>query len=430
MIKFLGASFLLFFMSGVLACTTEIFVNKAITPVTLELIKKSLQFSQEESCSSVLMHIDTPGGSLPATRLIVKQILSSPVPFLCLVSPSGAQATSAGAIILQACHVSGALRETHLGASTPITMGKQLDKESDIRKKIINDTVSFVKTLTDLRGRNSKFGEEIITQAKSVTAQKAYQIKAIDFVGDHKKDFIKFAQNKKVKMKEGKLLPVRVGDTKTVPLGIRYSILTFFADPQILYLIFLGSLMLIYFELTHPGVMIPGVVGGVGLVISLIGLNAMSVVWGSVALIFLGLIFFILEMFMPSFGVLGVGGIVSFIIGSIYLFDPVKTGGYQLPLSLIVFVSLFVGILMLGAIYLAIQTIRLKKHITGMEELLGKEGEIKSILKNSQGQKGWLITHGENWKFSSNTSLKEGDLVKIVSYKYMTLKVEKVKEEL
>ncbi len=412
-----------------LACTVETPVQAAITPIILEIVKKSVEVAKKENCSSVLLKINTPGGSLSITRLIVQEILNSPTPFLCLVSPLGAQAASAGAIILQACHISGALKGTNLGASTPVLLGKDMDKESDMRKKVMNDTVSFVKTLTRLRKRNEKFGEEIVTQAKSVTAEEAFRLKAIDFVGNTSQEFLEFSKGRSVEMSGGQTLNVKVGEIRPIPLGFRYNILTFFADPQILYLIFLGSLMLIYFELTHPGIMMPGVVGGIGLILSLIGLNTLSVVWGAVALVFLGLALFILEMFIPSFGILGVGGIVSFVIGSIYLFDPIEMGGYQLPLSLIFMVSLFIGLLMLGAAYLAFKTLNLKRNSTGMGNIVGETGEVTKILEDSSPTKAWIIIHGENWKVSSKDKLKVGDMVKVLSYKKMILKVEKTEEE-
>lgn len=430
--KFLIFSVLFWFcfQNQSLACTIEVPVKSAITPVTLDVVQRSIEFAKKAGCSSLLMTIDTPGGSLSATKLIIQEILNSPFPFLCFIHPLGAQATSAGAIILQSCHVNGALKGTHLGASTPVLLGKDLDKDSDMRKKVMNDTIAFVKTLTQLRKRNEKFGKDIVVQAKSVTAQEAFRLKAIDFVGVTKKDFLNFSKGRLVEMSQGKKQKVEVGDVKIIPLGFRYNILTFFADPQLLYLIFLGSLMLIYFEFTNPGLLIPGVVGGIGLILSLIGLNTLSVVWGAVALIFLGLALFLLEMFVPSFGVLGVGGIVSFVIGSIYLFDPSEMGGYQLPLSLILGVSLFFGFLMLGAAYLAFKTLNLKKRDTGLEELIGKTGEVTKVSDKTNVTKGWLLIHGENWKFSSKDNLKAGDSAKVLGYSKMVLKVQKVEDVL
>ena len=167
-------------------CTVEAAIAHPVTAITLDIVKNSIQFAEQESCQSILLTISTPGGSLQATRLIIQEILNSPYPFLCLISPPGSQAASAGAIILQACHINGALKGTNMGAATPVAMGQQMEKESDMRKKVLNDTISFVETLTSLRKRNKEFGKAIVSDAKSVTAKEAYQLKAIDFLGDQK----------------------------------------------------------------------------------------------------------------------------------------------------------------------------------------------------------------------------------------------------
>ena len=184
--------------------------------------------------------------------------------------------------------------------------------------------------------------------------------------------------------------------------------------------------MLIYFELTHPGFLIPGVVGGVGLILSLIGLNTFTVMWGAVALILFGLILFIAEAFVPSFGILGLGGLISFLIGSLYLFDPVQSGGYVLPLSLIFSVSFFMGLLMFGLAFLAFKTFRMKRLPPGADALIGEKGEVTEVTEN---QRGWLFLHGENWKFFSVDKLDVGDKVEVLSTDSMVLKVRKISSE-
>ena len=151
-----------------------------------------------------------------------------------------------------------------MGAATPVTMGQQMGKESDMRKKMLNDTIAFVETLTSLRKRNKDFGKDIVSEAKSVTAKEAYELKAIDFLGERKEDFLTFANGRTVQMAEGKKTQVQTGTLKVFRQSIRYSVLNFFADPQLLYMLFLGSIGLIYFELTHPGMLLPGVIGGIG----------------------------------------------------------------------------------------------------------------------------------------------------------------------
>ena len=424
---FLFLSLLTLPAKGEASCTVEARINRPITAITLDIVKNTIKFAKKESCNSILFTIDTPGGSLPATRDIVQEILNSPYPILCLISPSGAQATSAGAIILQSCHVNGALKGTNMGAATPVTMGQQMEKESDMRRKMLNDTIAFVETLTSLRKRNKDFGKDIVSEAKSVTAKEAYQLKAIDFLGEKKEDFLTFARGRTVELAEGKKVQVQTGTLKVFRQDIRYSVLNFFADPQLLYLLFLGSIGLIYFELTHPGMLLPGVIGGIGLILSFIGLNMMSVTWGALALIFLGICLFIAEIFMPSFGILGIGGGISFILGSFYLFDPVKTG-YSLPFSLILPAAGFIALLCFAISWLALRTFRMRKDKTGFDALEGKEGEVVELSKKEN--QGWVFLNGENWKFASVDNVQKGDTVKVLSVKGMTLQVKKVEETL
>ena len=415
--------FCLFFGVKAGACTVEVPLRQAVTAITLDIVKKSVLFAKKENCSSVFLAIDTPGGSLPVTRLLVQEILNSPIPFLCLVSPAGAQAASAGAIILQSCHVNGAIKGTNMGSATPVLLGKSMEKESDMRKKAVSDTRSFLESLTDLRKRNKQFGHDIVADAKSVTAEEALKLKAIDFAGHTSREFLDFARGRTVKMAEGKTTEVKVGELKPFPLNFRYKVLVFFADPQFLYLMFLGSIGLIYFELTHPGFLLPGIVGGIGLILSLIGLNAFSVMWGAVALILLGFALLLSEAFVPSFGILGVGGVASFILGSLYLFDPAKTGGYTLPLHLVLSVSLLTGLLMMAVAFLAFKTFRMKKHKTGLESIVGEKGEVTALISE---KKGWVIVLGENWRFYSGDKIEKGDRVEVIGREGMNLKVKKI----
>ena len=362
------------------SCVAESALTGPVTPITLDILKKTVEFAEAEDCRSILLTIDTPGGSLPATRQIVQEILQSPRPFLCLISPPGGQATSAGAIILQACHVSGALKGTNVGAATPVALGRQIPKESDMRKKMLNDTAAFVETLTSLRGRSKDFGRAIVLEAKSVTAEEAKKLKAIDWTGETKAGFLSFAAGRETELAGGKTTVVQTGPIKIFQKSFRYSVLNFFADPQLLYMIFLGSAALIYFELTHPGALLPGIVGGIGLILSLVGLNLLSVTWGALALILLAIGLFAAEALAPSFGLLGIGGAVAFVLGSLYLFDPVQTG-YSISLSLIFPAAVFFGLIVFGVSWLALKTVKMKKCKTGFDSLAGLRGEVTKIAE-------------------------------------------------
>jgi len=420
--KLLAALSLLFGLHSAHAatCTAEVEIVDAIGPATLDIIERTEAFAKRESCDSIMLLINTPGGSLDSTRRIVELILNSSYPYLCLVSPSGGHAGSAGAIILQACHVNGAVSGTNLGAATPITLGGEMPE--DLRKKIMNDTSSWLESLTSLRGRDKKFGQDIIIEAKAVTAEEALKLKAIDFVGSGKLEFLKFAEGRKVKMPGDKEIKVATGDTRTFVLDTRYKVVSMLTDPSLAYLILLASLGLLYFEITHPGTIIAGVIGSMGLIIALVAMHKLNVEWGGLALILLGVAMLVAEMFVPSFGALGIGGIVCFVFGSIFLFDPVKTGGYQLPLTLILPVAAFFAAVFLGVGYLFLRTRDVQKK-GGFEDLLGVSGRVVAL--EGAGNSGKVELRGEIWNFESSGTVAMNDLVLVKGSKGLVLKVEK-----
>lgn len=408
-------------VSAVSPCTMEVDITDTIGPATVDLLKRVEKRASEQKCSSILLLVNTPGGSLESTRIIVGMILNSPIPYLCLISPSGAHAGSAGAIILQACHVNGGLHGTNLGAATPVTLGGEMPE--DLRKKILNDTRSWLESLTRLRGRSDKFGQDIILEAKAVTAEDALKLKAIDFVGPSKIEFLKFAQDREVKMSESKMEAVKVGEISRFEHDTRHKVVSLLTDPQLAYLILLGSLALLYFEITHPGTMIAGVAGGLGLIIAMVALHKLDVEWGGLMLIFLGIGLLIAEIFVPSFGILGIGGITAFALGSVFLFDPVKTFGYRLPLTLILPVVIFFGAVFIGVSYLMLKTTKVKKK-GGFEDLIGLQAKVISVDEHNSN-KGRIELRGEIWSFESKTALNIDDEVKVNGHNGLVLQVHK-----
>ena len=409
----------IFVLSARANCTPEVALTDAIGPGSLSILDRALERAKKENCPSLLVTINTPGGSLQTTRMIVEKILNSPIPILCLVSPSGGHAGSAGAIILQACHVNGAMIATNIGAATPISGDGQTIPE-DLRKKIMNDTISWVEGITVHRERSKAFGRDIITEAKSVSADEAKKIGAIDFVATKKADFLKFAEGREVKLTEQKTTKVQVGEVSTVEPSLRDRFLTLFGDPQLAYLLLMGSLALLYFEITHPGTMVAGVVGAVALIVALIALHKLQVEWGGLALLLLGLGLLIAEAFLPSFGILGVGGIAAFVIGSLFLFDPEKTGGYQLPLFLILSTAGAIGTIMLGLGVLAFRTLGLRPKWGG-DEMAGQVALVVEL--EDGGREGQAEVMGEIWKFRSSDPVVKGQSVYVQKIKGLTLLV-------
>lgn len=403
-------------------CTAEIKMDGVIGPATVDELQRVIRRNEKDwKCSSLLITINTPGGSLLSTRQIVEEILNSPFPVLCLVGPSGGHAGSAGAIILQACHVTGAIEATNIGAATPILPGGQ-DIPKDLRNKMINDTRSWVEGLAKLRGRDTKFAKDIVEKAKAVTAAEAAKIGAIDHVVKNRKEFFQLAQGKKVQVQDKKEVSVVVGPTRLLAHNLRYKVMELLMDPQTAYMMFMGSLGLLYFEITHPGMVVPGVIGAVGLVISLIALDKLNVQWGGLMLILLGIGFMIAEAFVASFGILGIGGVVSFIVGSLFLFDANVTGE-EIPLSLVLPTSILLGLITMGIAYMAYST-RGVKQKASFDIIVGSEAQIVQLQPG--GMIGKVELKGEIWNFKATEALEMGEMVRVKGHKGFTLEIEKL----
>lgn len=406
-------------------CTLEIKIEGVIGPGTTDYIDRAISKAKKLECSSFLALINTPGGSLESTRIIVEKILNSDIPFLCLVAPQGGHAGSAGAIILQACHVNGALKATNIGAATPVAgTGQEIPK--DLRNKLINDTVSWLEGVTKLRGRNLEFSKKIVDEAKAVSSEEAFKLKAIDILSDDIKGFLENAKGRKVSLVKNipdqKEHVVVVGEIESYKQDSRFHLLQIFSDPQIAYLLFMGSLALLYFEFTHPGTIAPGVIGAIGLIVSLISFHKMDVWWGGLALMILGVVFLIAEIFITSFGFLGIGGIIAFVLGGLFLFDSSQTA-YSLPLMTILPTAIVFGGTMIGIGYMLLRSRNLKVQ-TGSEEMLGKKGKVKSLESARLGN---IQVHGELWKFESQEDLIINDQVEVIAVNGLTLKVKKIK---
>jgi membrane-bound serine protease (ClpP class) len=386
-------------------CTLQIKTDGVIGPGTFDYIERALERAQKSNCHSILYLIDTPGGSLQSTRLIVEKIINSPVPFLCLVYPGGGHAGSAGAIILQACHVNGAVEATNIGAATPVTMGGEMTE--DMRKKILNDTVSWLDGLVDLRGRNKQFARDIVEKALAVDAKEALKRGAIDTVATDIQSFLKFSEGRSVRGPNNAVFKVETAAVQVFDPDVRFRFLDLVTHPQIAYLIFMASLGLLYFEVTHPGMIAPGVAGALGIVISLISFHMLDVHWGALALVFLGIAFMIAELFVTSFGALGIGGIAAFVAGSLLLFDP--TVG-SVPLSIILPSAVGMALIMLGIGYLGLRAQR--THIKN-NNLVGKHAEVVRI--NDDGRSGKLEIQGEIWNFESPIVVRLKQNVKVTN---------------
>lgn len=415
-------------------CMTEATIDGAVSTATYDFVERSLKRTVHDHCGSILFHVNTPGGSLQTTRMIVEKILSSPVPVLCLVGPEGGHAGSAGALILLSCHVSGALPATNIGAATPIA-GGGASLGDDLRKKIVEDTKSWAVSLAKKRGRSAVFAEKIITETKAYDADEALKMGGIDIVAKTVADFLKQADGRNVLVAAtleagtGESVKVETGSSIPIEKDWREKILSVITDPEFSYLMFMAALGLLYFELTHPGAVAPGVAGALLLVTSLISFQKLDVSWGGVGLIALGIVFLIAEAFVPSFGALGIGGIVALAVGSLLLYDPAN-GGLSLSPWLSLGVPLVLGLALLA---FAIWIFRTRKRGgESLSESLSESGIRGHVAQadrvSSDGLSGNVTVRGEIWAFESSHPVALGEKVKILEMKGLKLKVRPVKE--
>ncbi len=405
-------------------CTVELKIKGVIGAATLNILDRAIYETKNKNCSSLLLLINTPGGQLLSTRKIVDRILNTEFPVLCLIHPAGAHAGSAGAIIMQACHVNGGIDTTNIGAATPITGGGEKISK-DLRKKMINDTASWLDSLTQLRKRSKKFGREIITEAKALSAKEALEEKAIDFVGKTKQEFLQFAEGRPVVVKDGKVKTVQVGDLAPLRPGFRHHLISLITEPEIIYILFTGSLFLLYYEITHPGLGAPGILGAMGLVIAFMGMHKLEFSYAGLILLLLSMALFLAEVFISGFGIFGASAIVSFVLGSFLLFDPAKTGGMDIPTALILSVSFVFALLMGLVTYLACATFKMRKKTSISDDFMDKGVEpAEAIHINKDGLSGLVFIKGENWRFRSQKKVKKGDKLKVLDCKNLILTVE------
>ena len=400
-------------------CSLELQIDNPIGVAVYDYIERGQDTAISSSCTSILLLVNTPGGVMKTTRLIVERILNSPIPYLCLIYPAGAHAASAGAIIMQACHVAGAIESTSIGAATPVQGGGQ-DIAEDMKKKVINDTLSWVEGLIEKRGRNKKFGHDMVVEAKSISAKKALEVGAIDFIATSKQHFLQQTEGKEVKLAEGQVTRVQTGPIQPFYRGIRFKVLDIFTEPFLIYIIFMGSLFLLYYEMTHPGMFLPGVVGLMGIVISLMSFHKLDVSWTGLLLVLIGVAFMFGEMFVPSFGALGIGGIISFLLGGVLLFDENKFG-YELPfMGAVIPVALGFGLLMILLGRIALKTRHLPWFHYGKNNLLDDKGVVISIAKKGKCK---VSLDGSIWNAISDSQVSLDQEVIVKKVEKLTLYV-------
>lgn len=414
----------------------QLTINDAIGPATDDYVERAIEMATQEHAALIIIRMDTPGGLDSAMRSIIKNITNSSVPVAVYVAPTGARAASAGTYILYASHIAAMAPGTNLGAATPVQIGgisptdfqKGKDKtdkqapennKTTLQKKVINDAVAYIRGLAQLRGRNQEWAEKAVREAASLPATDALKKNVIDIVANSTTDLLKQIDGREVFVQGQKLRLKTAGLTlKEINPDWRSRLLSVITNPNIAYILMLLGIYGLILEFYNPGSILPGTVGAICLLLAMYSFQLLPINYAGMALILLGIALMIGEAFAPSFGVLGIGGVIAFVIGSIILMDT-DVPGFGIDISIIVtfaIVSIFLLVFVVG---MAIKA-RRRPVVSGMEELLGREALVIEDFE----QEGRVNIHSENWSAHCDTPLQKGQTVKVIGIDGLTLQVE------
>ena len=394
-------------------------ISGTINQAVADYIIRNIEEANLEGIHAILIVMDTPGGLLQPMEKIVKAILNSDVPVITYVYPSGAKAGSAGSFIVIASHVAAMAPGTTIGSATPI--GLQGEK---VPKKIIHYAETFMKTIADKRGRNSSMAVRFVTEGISLTEREALEYNVIDIVAKDFKDLFDKLDGYEIKIKDKSIILKFKGvDIERKEMSLKERFLKTISEPTIAYILFIIGLYGIIFELANPGAILPGVVGGICILLALYGLSLLNANVVGIGLIILSLILFLAEIFTPTHGILTIGAVISLILGSLMLFNIKKEPYLYISYDVIYAVILFTVGFFLLILYLIVK-VRKRKVETGMEAIVGREG----IVIEDLNPEGYIRIDGEIWKAVSvrGEVIKKGERVKVVSIKDLTLYVEKI----
>jgi membrane-bound serine protease (ClpP class) len=400
----------------------------SVNPIVSEHVIKSIDKANEERVRFIILQMDTPGGLMGSMREIIKSILSSDAPVVVFTAPKGAQAASAGGYIMLAAHIAAMAPGTEIGAMHPVSpflnfgqkdeQGKSAD--GIMEKKVLNDTIAYGKSLAQKRRRNVDWTVRAIRDAISSTYLEAYRLGIVDIIAEDVDDLLVKLNGRRVDV-NGTLVTISTANLSVLSFEMDWKerMLNFFADPQMVFLLFIIAVAGIGMEFKSPGLIVPGVIGAVALFLFLMAVRVLPINLAGLALIILAIALFILELKIASYGLLTVGGIVSFIFGSMILFDSPLPGG-QIPMRSIIAVVVF----LLAFFFVVVRSVVLahKSQVTtGMQGIVGETGVA---IRDFDGS-GKVFVHGEIWNATSEDAIRRDDGITVVGSKGMTLFVKK-----
>jgi membrane-bound serine protease (ClpP class) len=397
-----------------------IHIRDTINPGVEDFIRYVIGRSEDEKAECLIILLDTPGGLMTSMRGIAQAILNSEVPVVVYVSPSGAQAASAGVFVTAAADVAAMAPGTNIGAAHPVTSSGE-DVPSTMNEKVMNDMLAFARSVAAQRNRNAQWLEEAVRKSVSITAEEAFEKNVIDLVANDLPGLLKDLDGWQIHRK-GKTIVLHTAgvEQNTIQPGWQYQILRAIGNPNIAYMLLMIGLAGLYFELSQPGAILPGVIGGISLILALYAMQTLPVNYAGILLILLAVIFFILEIKVTSYGMLSFAGVLSLVLGSLMLFRVPGYGG-QLAMSVFIPTVAVISIFFVAVSALAFRA-QMTRPQTGTQVLVGLVGEVKRDLT----PEGMVFISGELWNAEADEFIPSGKKVQVVSVKNLKLKVKRI----
>jgi membrane-bound serine protease (ClpP class) len=412
----------------------QLTIEGAIGPATDDYIGRALETAVQRRAELVVIRMDTPGGLDTAMRGIIKSITNSAVPVASYVAPTGARAASAGTYILYASHIAAMAPGTNVGAATPVQIGSvsppggkgkgEQGKPAEAtapdagKQKMINDAVAYLRSLAELRGRNAEWAEKAVREAASLPASEALQLGVIDIVATGMADLMKQIDGREVQVLGQKRTLHTAGSmVEQLAPDWRSRFLSVITNPNIAYILMLIGIYGLILEFSNPGAIVPGTVGAIALLLALYSFQLLPISYAGMGLILLGVALMVGEAFQPSFGVLGIGGLIAFVVGSIFLMDT-DVPGFGIDLSVIAVSAVISALVFIVVIGMAIKA-RRRPVVSGLEELVGGE----AIVLAGFDHQGRVSIHSETWQALSEVPLRKGQQVKVSGIEGLTLRV-------
>jgi len=386
-----------------------------VNPGMATYVVRGIEKAANNGAQAVIIQLDTPGGLVSSMRRIVKAILNAPVPVVVYVAPEGAGAASAGVMITVAAHIAAMAPGTNIGAAHPVTTGGK-DMNKTMSEKVVNDMASYGRGIAEEKGRNGAWVEKAIRKSVSITAKQALKKHVIDLIARDMDALLAKIDGKKVRLVTGTVTLQTKGAVRVhYRPNLRDRILKTISDPNISYILMMIGLAGMYFELAHPGAIFPGVIGGISLLLAFYSFQTLPVNYTGVLLILLGIIFFVAEIMVTSYGMLAIGGLVSITLGSLMLFDNVK-----ISLQVMMPTVVLTGGFFMTVAWLAYRAHR-KRPMGGLEGLIGKRAEVKEW----EGHEGIIFVHGEYWRAISDDVLSPGQTAEVVGGDGLVLRIKR-----